>query len=198
MKSGSFLRQFCWTFFSAFSASEASEPLNRLHKLSLWLALLRPPLCQLLTATEIMTASVFSTVAAGLCPSQLVRARAQRAGWARLSIMLLSAAAIIHRRPPLSAALPPRASLLLNYQCWHCWITFSGTSRTTAMWRFKCVFYFFQGSSGISAPGSGSLLAVKWQPRTKPESSALNVGWQARKEKKNHQTRTLAPIFYTK
>lgn len=57
--------------FSAFSPSEVSERLTSSSNLTepdLWLGLL----LQLLTATETIKASVFPTVAAGLCPSQLL------------------------------------------------------------------------------------------------------------------------------
>lgn len=151
-------------FVELFSASEVSERLtgsSDLAELDLWLGLLRQTLCQLLTATEIIKASVFSTVAAGLCPSQLLL-RPEHSGPDEPDCPLCC----IQLRPLFTNSRHcqlrfPRVSTLLNYQCWHCWITFGGTS-----WSPQCgdLNVFLQGSSAISAPGSCSPLTVRRQP----------------------------------
>lgn len=99
--------------------------------------LLQPlgPLCQtlpklmhkLLTATEIIKASVFPTVAVGLCPSQLPF-RPQHSGPDEPDAPLSCIQLLPLFTSIVSSSL--RASILLNYQCWHCWITFGGPSRT--------------------------------------------------------------------
>lgn len=113
-----------------------------------------------------------------LSRSAAVQARAQRAGWARLPIMLHSALAIIHQRPPLSAAVPPcfhppelSVSTLLDYIRWH--------KLKPTVWRFKRVFPGFWCDLG-----SRLMFSFNCQETTsenQPESFTLNPGQKARK-----------------